>query len=271
MAEVACSQRHINELQSLGQLLESTQRYRFIGTYYRGLAALKFGRGDLSYAQGLLEQASEFAPAQYKAKAILSLSGIEKYRGNISGQLQHCLRAQRIEQADYYTRIEASRAIALIHSFEGEHRRAVEQLEALHPIVRHFARVNPRLYFDLLNSLAVEYAECGRVEEAKAAIRPVITSPLARSIEEYKQTAAEIVAQQSSKAIIVVAIPPTAPDDLEDRPRTLIYSEPLTLMRLPLAPPSPIPARLLTCAPIHGPPLPLLNRFSQIPQINICE
>jgi hypothetical protein len=254
MADVAYAQKRNHELQSLGQLLELTGRYKIIGAYYRGLAALESGSGDLNHAQRLLEQASEYAQAQYRAKAILSLGAIEGYRGNISAELQHYERALRIEQADYYTRIETSRAVALIHSLEGDHRRAVEHLESLHPVARHFARLNPRMYFDLLNSLAVEYAECGRIEEAEAAIRPVIVSPLARSIEEYRQTAAEIAEQRSSKAITTVTIPPDAPDEPEERPRTLIPSEPLTLARLPVAPPSPIPARLLTCTPIHGPP-----------------
>ncbi|MFL6275002.1 MAG: hypothetical protein ACJ74G_07290, partial [Blastocatellia bacterium] len=134
------------------------------------------------------------------------------------------------------------------------HHRAVEQLEVLYPIARHFACVNPRLYFDLLNSLAVEYVGCGRIQEAEAAIRPVLVSPLARTIKEYRETAAEIAEQQSSKAIIVVALPQDAPDESEEGPRPLTLSEPLTPARLPLAPPSPMPARLLTCAPIHGPP-----------------
>ena len=254
MAEVAYSQRRDEELQVLGQLLESTKRYEFIGAYYRGLAAFKSGGGDLSYTQRLFEQASEFAPAQYRARAILALGAVGWYRGDINAQLQHCLSALRIEQADYYTRIEARRHVALIHSLEGDHHRAVEQLEALYPITRHFARVNPRLYFDLLNSLAVEYVECGRIQDAEAAIRPVLISPLAQSIKEYKETAAEIAEQQSSKAIIVVALPADAPDESEERPRPLTLSEPLTPARLPLAPPSPMPARLLTCAPIHGPP-----------------
>ncbi|MFL6275130.1 MAG: hypothetical protein ACJ74G_07955, partial [Blastocatellia bacterium] len=126
MAEVAYSQKCDEELQVLGQLLQSTKRYEFIGAYYRGLATFKSGGGDLSYAQRLLEQASEFAPAQYRARAMLSLSAVGWYRGDIDAQLQHCLRALRIEQADHYTRIEASRAVALIHSLEGDHHRAVE-------------------------------------------------------------------------------------------------------------------------------------------------
>ncbi|HKQ09241.1 MAG TPA: hypothetical protein VJ464_29230 [Blastocatellia bacterium] len=253
MAEVAYSQRCDEELQVLGQLLELTKRYKFIGAYYRGLAALKSGSGDFNHAQWLLEQAAEFAPARYRARAILSLGAVEGYRGDISTRLQHLVRALSIEQADHYTRIEASRSVALIHSLEGDHHRAVEQLESLYPIARHFARVNPRLYFDLLNSLAVEYAECGRIQEAEAAIRPALVSPLAQTIKEYRETAAEIAEQQSSKAIIAVALPPDAPDEAEERPRPLNFSEPLTPARLPLAPPSPIPARLLTCAPIRAP------------------
>jgi len=258
LAEVAYSQRRNEELEALGQILELTKQHRFIGAYYRGLAALKSGRGNLDKAHQLLEQASEFAPAQYKARAVLSLGAVEGYKGNVSARLQYHARALRIEQADYYTRLEASRAIALIRSVEGDHRRAVEQLEALYPIARHFSRVTPRLYFDLLNSLAVEYAECGRLDAAEAAIRPVILSPLAQSIEEYKQTAAEIAEQQPSKAMVAVALPeaeadlPVA-DTAEQRPRLPIQHRFAAPRRLPFALPSPTLACLLICAPIRAP------------------
>src|SRR5438128_6215426 len=115
LANVAYAQKRNDELQLLGRLLGLSRRYRFIGSYYRGLAALESGKGDLDQAQQLFEQASEFAPAQYRAKAILSLGAIEGYRGNISIELRHYKRALQIEQADCYTRIETSRAIALLH------------------------------------------------------------------------------------------------------------------------------------------------------------
>lgn len=257
MADVAYSQKRNDELQVFGQLLELNKRHKFIGTYYRGLAVLRSGSGDLNHAQQLLEQASEYAPVLYRARAILSLGAVEGYRGNISAELPHYERVQRIEQADYYTRIEASRAVALIHSLAGDHRRAVKQLEALHPLVRHFARVNPRLYFDLLNSLAVEYAECGRIEEAEAAIRPVIISPLAQSVGEYRETAAEIAAQRSSRTAVTVSLPQDETEAPEERPRLPIQHRIPSPIRLPVAPPSAIPAHLLTCAPIHGPPFQL--------------
>ncbi|MFL6214823.1 MAG: hypothetical protein ACJ74J_13145 [Blastocatellia bacterium] len=258
MADIAYAQRRNDELQLLGRLLELTKRYKFIGTYYRGLATLAPGRGDLIYEQRLLEQVSEFAPAQYRARAALSLGAIEGVRGNITVELQHYAQALQIEQADYHTRIEASRAIALIRSVEGDHRRAVEQLEALHPLARYVSRITPRLYFDLLNSLAVEYAACGRIEEAEAAIRPVILSPLAQSIEEYKQTAAEIAELQPSKAMVAVALPQaetesTEADATEDRPPLLIQHRSSSPRRLPLALPSPTLACLLICAPIRAP------------------
>jgi len=253
MAEVAYSQKRHEELQALGRLLESTRRYQFIGAYYRGLAALKSGCGDLNEAQRLFDTASEYAPAQYRARALLSLGAVEGYKGNVSKEFQHYAKALRIEQADYYTQIETRRAVALISALDGKHQRAVEQLEALYPVARDFRRINARLYFDILNSLAVEYSEVGRVEEAEAAIRPALHSPLAERINEYRQTAAEIAERRSSKVSVVVTVPTDAADVGEERPRTLIFSEPPTPTRLQFAPPSLISAHLLTCAPIRAP------------------
>src|SRR6185295_14739433 len=108
---------------------------------------------------------------------------------------------------------------------------------------RHFARLNPRLYFDLLNSLAVEYAACGRIEEAAAAIQPVIVSPLAQSIEEYRQTAAEVAAQQPTRTIVAVALPQPETDAPEEHPPLIIRHPISSPLRLPLAPPSLMPAR----------------------------
>src|SRR5205085_9087070 len=49
----------------------------------------------------------------------------------------------------------------------------------------------------------------------------------------------------------------------------LIYSEPLAPARLPVAPPSPLLARLLTCAPIHGPPPFDRKAFIRVSQLGL--
>jgi hypothetical protein len=204
LAEVAHVLRQTAELELLGQQLESIDRYNAIGIYYQGLARLRAGRGDLGAAEILFERASEHAQPEYRARAILSLAAVEGYRGNPEAERRHYARALSIEGADQWARIESARAVALLHSFEGDHSRALELLESIHPIARRSARTSPRLYLDLLNSLAVEYVECGRIEEAKETFKPVLRSTLINSIVEFRETAQSLAeAEQRAAAVIV--------------------------------------------------------------------
>lgn len=214
-AEVAHSLRRTSELELLSQQLKSINRFESIGAYYNGLAAIT--RGDLWRARQLFEQAAEDAPARYKARAILSLGCIESYRGNIDDERRHYARALSIEQADHWTRIETARAVALLTSFEGDHLRAVELLESLYPIARHFARVSPRLHLDLLNSLAVEYAAIGQIEAAREAFKPVLQSALINSIAEYRETAQDLAASELRASAVIVKKSDARPRSISHR------------------------------------------------------
>ncbi|MGA9771416.1 MAG: hypothetical protein WBV94_20450 [Blastocatellia bacterium] len=260
LADIAYNLRQINELELLGRKLKSIKGFEYIGAYYQGLAVENQGRGDLGQAQVLFEQAAAFAPGQFKARAILSLGAVEGYRGNTQKEAQYYARALSIDEADYYTRIETGRAVALLHALDGDHRRSIERLEAIYPLARRFAHANARLYLDVLNSLTVEYTDSGNLYAARQAFAPVIRSPLADSIQEYRETARELQ-EAAHKTVVVTVLARSS----ERRPQQKViirfqyvessarrgFIKPI-IRRAPVV--RSTVERVATVAPIHAPP-----------------
>ena len=197
--DAAIAQRQGARLLEVGHALSSLplpESFRAIGDYYTGVAT---GQSEA------IGRAASYAPPRYRARAILSLAALARNAGE-----QHWpqLYAEAINQArraqDLYTAIHASKMLAIRRGIEGDHWRAVEQIESLWPMVRLIAREDPAIYFDVLNSLAVELAEAGRLDEAAAAIRIVQASPLLEVNPEWRHTAAEIEQAQAQPLIIAV-------------------------------------------------------------------
>src|SRR5262249_28314640 len=85
--------------------------------------------------------------------------------------------------------VRTQRAIASVKSGEGFARAALEDLEALIPLLRH---TEPFVRYDVLNSYAVELAAAGRLAEAQNVSRVVLTSPFAPSYSEWQETSQDI-------------------------------------------------------------------------------
>lgn len=207
LADHAVTLRRFDELRLISQVMADRRKYRAIADYYSGLAVQNNGQGDLRQAQALFERAAENAPAEFRARAILSLGAVERFKGNPYAYLSYFEDVSRIPQADISTRIEAQRAIALLMSIEGDHRRALAILEGIMPAARAIARFNPRLYLDVLNSLAVELHATGRLEEAARIARTVCASPLSNVYPEWRETGQEIgddIRELERRAILVV-------------------------------------------------------------------
>jgi hypothetical protein len=60
--------------------------------------------------------------------------------------------------------IDLSKALAVLKAQDGYHERAIADMENLIPLIRH---AEPLVYYELLNSYAVELAEVGRKSEAR--------------------------------------------------------------------------------------------------------
>jgi hypothetical protein len=98
---------------------------------------------------------------------------------------------------------------AVINGLEGNHRRAVVLLENLFPLANTVRSSQPHLYYDYMNSLAVELCEVGRMEEAKNVSRIVLASPFADAYPEWRETRDEIELRgwRVSRSVVAVTQP----------------------------------------------------------------
>lgn len=193
LAEQAHASRQYDQLREAALLLSNLplNNYQAVGTYFSGVAAYKLGRGDRQQARSLFERAVDTAPDTYKVKGILSLAAVSFDRGDFDSALYYyreTLRASKLATES----LEAVRGMAIVRSIEGSHRQAVEDLEKVLPVIKY---APPHIYFDLLNSYAVELGEVGRLEEARRVAEIAVRSPFAHVYPEWRETYKEITAK----------------------------------------------------------------------------
>jgi len=254
LADIAHGRRDLDMLADLSAMLYELPggEAQSAGLYYQAIILRRAGKFEAS--KRLLERLSANAPPTTQARAIQTLGTVYEAQnewGEATRLYTEALRAAR--GVDPLATYRALGQLAIIKSIAGDHRQALADFQSLWPIARLLTPQHPDLFFHFHNSLAVELAAVGRIDEARKASHIAVASPIAHAYPEWQETAAEITEQQSSKAIIVVVLPQDVPDESEERPRPLIFSEPLIPVRLPLAPPPLTTAHLLSCAPIRAP------------------
>jgi len=82
--------------------------------------------------------------------------------------------------------------VAVISSEDGNHRGALAILENLFSLAHAMRLAQPHVYYDYMNSLAVELGEVGRLEEARNVSGIVLASPYASAYPEWRDTREEI-------------------------------------------------------------------------------
>lgn len=107
--------------------------------------------------------------------------------------------------------------VAVISSEDGNHLGALALLENLLPLAHSTRLLQPHVYYDYLNSLAVELCEVGRLEEAKNVSQIVVASPLAHAYPECRETHNEIALRGRRASRSTVAVSQTIP-----QPRNIV-------------------------------------------------
>ena len=185
LAEQARTFKQIDILSELAFILSNLplKQYRIIGQYYLALAICRNGSGDLEQATAIFEKVASEGPLIYRAEAMLSLSSIACVNQQLDETIRYCMEAAKA--GNFNTTIKALKGIAILKGLEGSHHSAVDDLEKLYPMFRH---ASPYIYFDYLNSYAVELSEVGRMEEAKNISTLVCSSPFGTYDPEWRKT-----------------------------------------------------------------------------------
>ena len=198
LAEHAHAFRQMATVHDISQVLLRipSPQCEAVGRYYQALCVHRFGSGDVARAARLIESVAESAPPKYRARALISLGANSYRKGDNQSALARYREASRFVSVsnvyDPYTMFQEQRMFAVIGSDEGNHRGAVALLENLFPLARTMRSSLPHVYYDYMNSLAVELGEVGRLEEAKSVSRIVLASPFATAYPEWRETGNEI-------------------------------------------------------------------------------
>jgi len=195
----------VNLASQIMLVLPISSELKGIAYYYQAICAKR--KGDFDSARGLLERVVREASQQYKARAFLTIGATYFDSGKVEAALPFYLTAARASrECDPLTMAESQRQIAIIYSAHGDHKRALEGIENLLPLIRVIAKHYPVLRYDYLNSLAVELGEVGRIDEAKAACAIALASPFSTAYPNWSETRDELEAKRTRATPSVVAI-----------------------------------------------------------------
>ncbi|MFL6214658.1 MAG: hypothetical protein ACJ74J_12290 [Blastocatellia bacterium] len=148
-------------------------------------------------------------------KATLSLGALALHRKDYDSALyfyQETIKAGKLNDAS----LQALKAIGVIKAIDGDHRQAVKNLEGILPVTKY---APAHIYFDILNSYAVELGEVGRKDEARHIMRYVLASPFAFAYPEWRETAEDLKSARRSSVMFaatpynVSALPKREPDN----------------------------------------------------------
>lgn len=150
-------------------------------------------KGNPEQARVLLSQSIELAPAEFKARALLTFAGTFFDTGEtreLAAFSAEALNASR--GRDILSEAQAVRNLAIANAVEGNHEAALNTLERLLPTMRIIGAFYPVDLLSHLNSLAIELGEVGRVDEANKVIDYILGTPYADRQPEWHNTKLEL-------------------------------------------------------------------------------
>lgn len=193
LAHSAYACRQMDVVEQLSQMLlhlPLAGEFKSIALYYQAFCIKRKGRFD--EARTLFEQVAEQGPLRYRARAMIALGSIAFDSGDFKMALslyaEGCSAATRSNVFDPLSAVYAQHTLALLKSVDGDHPRALTNLEALYPLARAVGSSYPPIYYNYLNSLAVEMIEVERIEEAQSISRIVLATPYASAYPEWRET-----------------------------------------------------------------------------------
>ncbi len=205
-ADAAQAFRQSETVWEIGQILSNfpIKEAQVIGRYYIAWCAFRKGEQVQNIFEEVVEQ-SEL----YRARALWSLGAIEASKGNLT--LEYKLFSESLKYAsDISTVTGILRGIAVVKAKEGFHKSALKDLENLLPIIRY---AEPHVYYEFLNSYAVELGEVGQIEQANKISNIALASPFAKMYPEFYETSVELRTRRGHRASNIVTVGKSVKED----------------------------------------------------------
>lgn len=211
LAEQAYGFRQGQALMELSQALLALplpREYKSAARFFRGLGLRRLG--EVEAGNVVLEGVATEPAHRYSARAIQSFGAVIQDSGDYQMAVKLYSEAGRYAsergRLDPATVLFTQKNIATIHGLRGDHHRAVADLERLAPLVRAVGPIHPHVYYDYLNSLAVELGNVGRLEEAARASLIAVSSPFSAVYPEWQQTFDDIASMERRASHSAVAV-----------------------------------------------------------------
>jgi hypothetical protein len=212
LAERCYCLKNMQGQRELGLLLQRfPPPFDLVGAYYESIYLNHIGLSD--EARKKLERVYEYGPEKYRAKALISLGAVEEKRGNLDQSMRFRLQAASFDIPS--VRLQAQHGMAVLLGIQGEHQHALKHLESFLPLARMLNKDAP-LYYDYLNSLAVELDDTGRTEEARNVINLVLSTPYVKYYSNWIDTGKEIY--RKSYRSSMMNMPKVRFEKAEERP-----------------------------------------------------
>lgn len=231
VADHAHSLNRFDIVEYVGELLLKlpfSRKSEDAGRYYKALGLNQRGRGDTARACWLFEEVADRASLEYRAKATLALGSTHfragEHQNAVSLYREVLLMATRGHVFDPVTSYHAVRNTAVVRSMEGDRRGALADLEEMFPLARIAGSLQPYVYYDYMNTLAVELGEAGRLEQARHASRIALASPYARLYPEWRETPNEIESKTRHESRSIVRVPQAPSGEREPSTQILSWS-----------------------------------------------
>ncbi len=169
------------------------KEYQLIGQYYLVWYACRGKRYEFESLERIIDQTRT-----YKAQALITRAAFEGYRNHLDSEAYFYAEALKANPT-ISQRIDIVKSLAAVKAKEGFHKASLTDFENLLPLMKY---AEPLVYYDCLNSYAVELGEAGRKYEARNVIRHVLESPFIIAYPEWRETAEDLKGPNRSFAVL---------------------------------------------------------------------
>lgn len=174
--------------------------------YYLGLSTLCGSRGNIERAKQQLARVGDLPI--FRVRALLALGSIGSiYTPDASGDY-YCLEALKLARHEHldnpYGMISPCVTMAVNKDIQGDHRRALLEMDRLWPLIKVCVQKYPKIYNGFLNSYSVVLTNLGRYRDAWLVQSRVLRSSLIHYHPEWVSTAMDCYRHISQKRTITV-------------------------------------------------------------------